>query len=306
MTCCWRNSIVHGNALLGALVTLVLTLTLMPAVAAGPPGAATRNATRLESMQIEIWPEYDRPAALVILRAEVGSDIGLPAAVSLRIPASSGGPAAVAYTTAKKGQLLNLTHERSDAAGFITLHFSVPTRFFQVEFYDRLVTGTSERTYKYLWPGDLPVSWLDLVLQEPAGASNISAKPELGDKSTGSDGLLYRAAQLGPFEQGKPLPIEIRYTKSDPRTSVELLKLSAPAANIPASTPPLTKSNSWLIPALVSAVLLIAASAAAYFFWWRRRQRSLAAAGSAGFCSKCRNRISAGDRFCAGCGTPLA
>lgn len=305
MTCCWRNSIVHGNALLGALVTLVLTLTLMPAVAAGPPGAATRNATRLESMQIEIWPEYDRPAALVILRAELASDIGLPAAVSLRIPASTGGPAAVAYTTAKKGQLLNLKHDRSEAAGFITLHFAVPTRFFQVEFYDRLVTGTTERTYKYLWPGDLPVSWLDVVLQEPAGASNISVKPELGDKSTGSDGLQYRAAQLGPAEQGKPLPIEIRYTKTDSRTSAEILKLNAPAPAAQASNPAMPKKTYWTLLVLGAAALLVAVSGAAYFLWGRRRPPAGSKHGGR-FCAKCGNAAAAGDRFCSKCGAALA
>ena len=291
-----------------AIATLNLAVMLMPAVAAvaAPPGGAAKGDTPLESMQIEIWPEYDRPAALVILRGELAGDVGLPAAVSLRIPASSGGPAAVAYATAKKGPLLNLKHDRSDAADFITLRFTVPARFFHLEFYDRLATGTGERTYKYLWPGDLSVSWLEVVVQEPAGASNISVKPALVESAAGSDGMRYRSAQLGPVKQGKPLPIEIRYTKTDPRTSAEILKLNAPAPIPQASTPPAKGDSSSLVLASSAAALVVAVSCAAYFFWRRRRPRAPAGFTANGrFCSQCGKQVAAGDRFCARCGAAL-
>ena len=299
----WLASATERLAL--ALSTLALAFMPAPAAAAPPAGGAAANDVRLESMQVEIWPEYDRPAALVILRGELAASVGLPAAVSLRIPASSGGPAAVAYATAKKGGLLNLKYERSDAADFITLRFTAPARFFHVEFYDRFAIGTSERTYRYLWPGDLSVNWLDVVVQEPAGASNISVQPELGDKSTGSDGLLYRAAQLGPFEKGKSLSIEVHYRKADPRTSAEILNLNAPAPVAQASTPAMQKKNYWSLLVLGAAALLVAVSGAAYFFWLRPRPTAGSADGGR-FCTKCGNAVAAGDRFCAKCGATLA
>ena len=289
----------------GLAAAIVILLSAVALAAAPQDSGAAKGDTSLESMQIEIWPEYDRPAALVILRGELAASVGLPAAVSLRIPASSGGPAAVAYATATKGSLLNLKYDRSEAAGFITLRFTAPARYFHVEFYDRLATGTGERTYKSLWPADLPVSWLDVVVQEPAGASNISVKPELSDKSTGSDGLLYRAAQLGPFEQGKPLPIEMRYTKSDPRTSAEILKLNAPAPAAQASTPAMQNKNYWSLLVLGAAALLVAVSGAAYFLWGRQRPPAGSTSGGR-FCTKCGNAAAAGDRFCSKCGAALA
>jgi len=291
-----------------AIATLILAVVLIPAVAAAPPGGgAAKGGTPLESMQIEIWPEYDRPAALVILKGELAGDVGLPAAVSLRIPASSGGPAAVAYATAKKGQLFNLMHDRSDAADFITLRFTVPLRFFHVEFYDRFATGTSERSYRYVWPGDLPARSLDVVVQEPAGASNISIQPELNDRSTGSEGLQYRSAQLGPVKQGAPLSIEIRYTKTDPRTSANILALNSPAPG-PEATPATGQRNSFrLFLTLGAAALLVAGSGLVYFFWWRRRPRPrVGSTGGGGFCAKCGNGAAASDRFCSKCGAALA
>lgn len=299
-----RDDSKSARSFRGLAAAMVILLSAVALAAAPQDSGAAKGDTSLESMQIEIWPEYDRPAALVILRGELAASVGLPAAVSLRIPASSGGPAAVAYATAKKGSLLNLKYDRSEAAGFITLRFTAPARYFHVEFYDRFAAGTGERTYKYLWPGDVSVSWLDVVVQEPAGASNISVKPELGDKSTGSDGLLYRAAQLGPFEQGKPLPIEIRYTKSDPRTSAEILKLNAPAPVAQASTPAMQKKNYWSLLVLGAAALLVAVSGAAYFLWGRRRAPAGSTDGGR-FCTKCGNAAAAGDRFCSKCGAAL-
>lgn len=242
----------------------------------------------------------------MILRGELAADVGLPAALSLRIPASSGGPAAVAYAAAKKGQLLNLRHERSAAGEFIALRFSVPARFFQVEFYDRLATATSERNYSYIWPGDLPVSWLDVVVQEPAGASGVSVRPALEESSIGSDGIRYRSAQLGPAKQGTPLPIEIRYAKSDPRTSVEILNLGAPAPAPAGSAPAAHGASYGFFLAMGATALVAVASCAVYFIWRRRRTRARAGATDGGrFCSKCGNRVAAGDRFCAKCGVPL-
>ena len=291
---------IRGLLEAASILFLVVALAAAPSV-----GGATANEARLESMQIEIWPEYDRPAALVILRGELAASVGLPAALSLRIPASSGGPAAVAYANEKKGKLLNLKYERSDAADFMTLRFTAPARFFHVEFYDQFAIGTSERIYRYLWPGDLSVSWLDVVVQEPAGANNISVQPELADKSTGADGLLYRAAQLGPFEQGKPLPIEVRYKKTDPRTSTEILKLNAPVPVAQASTPAMQKKNYWSLLVLGAAALLVAVSGAGYFLWGRRRPHAGSAAGGR-FCTKCGSAAAAGDRYCSKCGAALA
>jgi len=291
----------------GMLRTLILAFLLVSGPADAADRGAAKNAPRLERLQIEIWPEYDRPAALVILKGELAGDVALPAALALRIPASSGGPAAVAYAAANTGPLFNLPYDRSAAAGFIMLRFAVPERFFHVEFYDPLGTGTSARSYQYVWPGDQPVGALHVIVQEPAAASGVSIQPELGQWSDGTDGMRYRAAQLGPIEQGKSLPIEIRYAKSDPRTSVEILKAGAPLSS-PASVTSTEERDAFQLFLASGAFALLAAGAGlVYFLWWRRRPRAKAGEETGGkFCGKCGNALAAGDRFCSKCGTTLA
>jgi hypothetical protein len=62
----------HANPLSRLFFMAVLALLLLPTFASAQPTrvAPLRNPD-LASLQIEIWPEYDRPAALVILRAAV-------------------------------------------------------------------------------------------------------------------------------------------------------------------------------------------------------------------------------------------
>jgi len=295
------------GTMVGMLRTLILVLLLIPGPAAAVDSGAAKNAPRLERMQIEIWPEYDRPAALVILKGELAGDVALPAALAIRIPASAGGPAAVAYAAAMTGPLFNLPYDRSAAPGFILLRFAVPERFFHVEFYDPLATGTPERSYRYLWPGDLPVGALHVIVQEPAAARGVSIQPELGQWSDGTDGMRYRAAQLGPVEQGKSLSIEIRYAKSDPRTSVEILKAGVPLSS-PASVTSTEERDAFRRFMATGAFALLAAGAAlVYFLWWRRRPGASAGeAGGGTFCAQCGHALAPGDRFCPKCGTPRA
>lgn len=295
-----------GARLASAFATLVLAIVLLPAFAAAPAGAA-KGPPRLESLQIDIWPEYDRPAALVILRAQLATDVALPAAVSLRIPASSAGPAAVAYAKADKGALLNLKYERTDAKDFITLRFSAPERSFHVEFYDPIPTGASGRKYRFVWPGDLAADRVDVLVQEPAVSSDFSVEPNLSDSASGPDGLRYRSAQLGALKPGKALPIEIRYTKTDARTSVEILKPGGAAtAAAPEPTPaPQGAVASQLVLALGVALPLLLAALIGYLWWRRHPRRSAERSGGAGFCAKCGNRVAVGDRFCSRCGVDL-
>jgi len=295
-------------ALASRLLMAFLALTLLPAYAAGAP----LRSQRLESMQIEVWPEFDRPAALVILRGALPADAKLPADMTLRIAASTGGPSAMAYSAAPGGNLLNLEHERIDAKDFITLRFKVPERYFHVEFYDPLATGAAERSYTYVWPGDLSVDRLSVVAQEPAASSNFSVQPNLGNTATGPDGLVYHSAELGAYEAGKTLPIKLSYKKTDTRTSAEILQPKAPdptpAATAAATPAPRSGSSDEVtrgVLVFILAVSLLVGIGTAVLWWRGRASGAAARVGGAGACTKCGTPREAEDRFCSNCGARL-
>ncbi len=304
-----RPGTLAGGALadfMSRMMMVVLALILLPALAAGQSSRSTPMVNpRLASLQIEIWPEYDRPAALVILRGELAADVALPVAVSLRIAAASGGPTAVAASSGPGAGLVNLKHERKNADDFITVSFEATQRLFHIEFYEPLATAKPERSYTYVWLGDFAVDRLNVILQEPAGALFVTALPGLDATTTGQNGLRYRSSELGAQKAGTQLPIKISYTKSDPRTSEQILQPKAPdVLPAPATAPAGQSPRWWALVFAIAAALVIAAWAA--YLWWRiRRKTSAPQPGGAGFCSKCGTRSGAGDRFCSKCGLPL-
>lgn len=302
--------------LLAVCAALALTANATSPSAWAEPAQTNPPLARIE---IDVWPEYDRPSsALVILRAEIAADVTLPVPVSMRIPAASGGPTAVATAASASSRLLTLPWERSDVqVDFMTISFEATDRFFHVEFYDPLGTDTPERTYKYLWPGDFTVAQATVQLKEPALSSAVSVTPDLGAPQQGQDGLLLRQADLGALEAGTPLTVEVGYTRTDLRTSAEILGLST------AGAPPQSSDGSdWTATRLIAlAGVILGVIVAGLLVWdWRRREAAAAAvprtraerrrAGLTGetraFCTKCGGPLAAGDRFCASCGHPVS
>ena len=305
----------NRGAQAGFAVLLALAMLLLPALALAQPAGAPKGNPRLASLNIEIWPEYDRPAALVILRGAVAENVKLPAAVTLRLPAAAGDAIAVAYSATADGNLLNMKNDRAIAGEFITLKFETPQRFFHVEFYLPIATTAPARSFRYAWPGDLAVDRVTVVVQEPAAARDISVEPNLGRATLGQDGLQYRDTDLGALEAGKPLAIAIRYTKSDTRTSTEIVKPNAGgSASLAAAPPPATAPASiaapasgglpdWALP--LGGLVLLGLLGAALILWqWRRAAPAAAPAGRA--CAKCGAAQAPGNRFCSNCGAKVA
>lgn len=295
-----------ARALFGSgILLLVLAIVFAPAFAAAPPARdVPKGNPRLASLQIEIWPEFDRPAAaLVILKGEIAAGVRLPAAVTLRIAARTGGPTAVAYSAESGGDLLNLKYDREDADDFITLKFNAPDRFFHTEYYDPLSARTPGRSYTYLWSGDLATERLRVVLQEPAAASDISVQPPLADTAVDPDGLRYRSAELGAFQAGKQMEVQVAYTKADPRTTIAILKPEAPLVLAPAIADRSKKELALWLVAIVA--VLVAGGIGASAWWYRRKPVQEARTSGAAFCTKCGSPLALGDRFCSKCGVAL-
>jgi hypothetical protein len=309
------------RALLAVAVILVSAAAWVAPEAV--PTTHAQESPRLASLEIAIWPEFDREAmALVILRGELGDEVPLPATVAMRIPASSGGPSAVAYPDSDTATLRNLEYELAAAEASLLVTFTTPGPFFQIELYDPLSIDTSNRSYAYVWPGDLAVDDLVVEVQQPAGATDLSIDPDLGDSTVGSDQLEYRSAQMGSFEAEKTLAVNLTYAKADLRTSAEILGFGG--ADAP--TPQLVESDGGVptiaIVAAVIAALVVVAGAVVYWRWRGRpavapmgpapgrRPGRRGRSGSAKkprtdvFCTECGDPLLPGQRFCPGCGTP--
>ncbi len=307
------------GALLAASAVLVTAAWIAPE--ATPPSHA-QESPRVASLEIAIWPEFDRQAmALVVLRGKLADDVPLPATFSVHVPTSSGGPTAVASADSETATLLNLDYELAAGEASLLMTITTPVPYFQVELYDPLSINNSNRSYTYLWPGDFPVNDLTLEVQEPAGATDLSIEPELGDEMEGADQLAYRSAHVGSFESGKTLTINVRYIKNDLLTSAEILGI-ADAEDT--GLRPVESDDGMPTPAIIAAVVAVIVVLVGAVAYWRWRNRPVVAPGrsapsarrggrgasgpgqkpsSQAFCRQCGDRLIASHRFCPRCGT---
>lgn len=306
-------------ALLAAGVILVTAAWVAPEAI---PTVYAQESPRVASLEIAIWPEFDRQAmALVVLRGKLTDDVPLPATFTLHIPTSSGKPSAVASGDSETATLLNLDYELAAGKASLLVTITTPVPYFQIELYDPLSINTSNRSYTYVWPGDLAVDDLTLEVQEPAGATDLSIEPELGDETVGVDQLVYRSAHMGPFESGKALSVNVSYIKTDLRTSAEILGIAEAEASGPR---PVESDDGVPHPAILAAVvaaLVVVVGAVVYWRWRgrpvvapvgpasgaRRGARGASESGekptSQAFCTQCGDRLIPGHRFCPRCGT---
>lgn len=265
---------IRRMALLSLLSVLILGAITPPALA--------QSAPRLATLLMDVWPEYDRPATvLVIYRGEFAPGTPVPELVKLRIPASAGEPSAIA--SPKAGEEAAPVSQWSDLLAtrkatvtrngdWLEVTLSPLSRVFTLEFYDKLNTVTFDKSYKLTWPGDLAADVVTLNVREPFGATNFQATPALPAGARDDEGLIAHQADLGPLNAGQALPIALNYRREDTRTSAEALQIVTPAPSRTAVLPTSTGSPSQWV--LVVALVLGAALITAGVIWYIRTQRT--------------------------------
>lgn len=277
--------------------------------------AAAQSPARLERATISIWPEYDRPDALVILRAELPTDTGFPTKVELQIPSSVGQPFAVAQRAADD-RLVNADYDfREGSEVWSTVVVTAETPVIWVEYYDSLVFDEEVRSFEYVWPGTPLVGELLYEVQHPVGASDLVLDPPAAEEVVGADGLVYSRGSLLPDAEGGPPSISLRYTKGSSLLTADALEASGEAApDLPDQPVAGRAPPDWLAYAVGGLGVVLVAGALFLFRKNRasegvkrsriRGRRGAPEAPREGgrYCHQCGEKVAADDRFCSNCG----
>jgi len=283
---------------------------------------------------IDLWPEYDRPGVLVIYRGTIAPGVRLPAAMSLRIPAAAGEPSAVAERD-PNGQLTVVQYQREVEGDWATIIFAASRPVIQIEYYDPGIERQEAlRTFTFTWPGDFEIGALNISVQQPDLAQNLTTVPAATSQGTSADGLLYQNLDFPGVEAGRTIELAVSYEKVSDQLTVETMPPVEQVAPGSSATSP-SIDTSVIVVALG---VLLAAAVVAGVLLWRRSQagRVLPTADSANrvaahrsgggtssghdgpvgrgatgggkaasFCTQCGAAAGPGDRFCAGCGNAL-
>ena len=287
--------------------------------------AQAQGPLEFDHMQIDIWPEYDQPATLIIYKITLPASTTMPAQVSLRIPKAVGLPASVAMQDVD-GLLYNLTYTATTEGDWGKISFTAPSPTLQIEYYDPgLVKNGASRSYQYTWPGDYKVNDMVIRIQQPINATQMTILPTQGLSSVGNDGLTYFGNDVGAVAVGTTFTFKISYNKPDDKLSASSITVQSPTpinSTSQSGSGGLFQGLNMVMIVAIAGVVLIGGGVT-WFFLQRRSQDEpvrrrhaafddsplkssvKASAGGAVYCHQCGKRAAAEDVFCRGCGARL-
>jgi hypothetical protein len=290
-----------------------------------------QQSSTLSSLEISLWPEYDRPDLLVIYRGQFAEDTPLPMQVDLRLPPGVAQPHAVAFV-GQDEQRFNQEYTTRVEGDQVVVSFELSTLSFQLEYYAPFpVAASGQREYTYSYTADYAVSTLNLEVQVPPTADAFAIEPPADSTIQGSAGLTYEIVEAGSLSQGETESWTFRYQKSGSELTTDS---QAPAQTTGGTTTPAPQSSdgSTIIIFAVSFVALVAVGASAFWLGKQTQPASQAPAepggrskrrGSGGgsrsqqpshsirdgegalFCHQCGAALRPDSEFCHKCGTEV-
>ena len=301
-----------------AVIAFLISL-LMPASVQAKSFLPAPTQISIQSLEVDIWPEYDRPGVLVIYRVNLAADVKLPADITIRIPVSAGQPTAVAEQTANGLFNVQFTNTGRDG-NWQLVNFTTTLPQLQIEYYDPgLTKDGNKRNFAFNWSGDYPVTDMVVKVQQPRTASQLTLGPKTGTSSIGTDSLTYFDVPVGKVNGGETFQLNVTYQKSDDTlTQSAAFEQVTPIAPTNTGTPGPFNLNQ-ILPWILGAVGLLLVGGG--IIWYlrggspnrqepvRRHDRAASqpekSSGDDIFCHQCGKKAGSADVFCRSCGTKL-
>ncbi len=278
-----------------------------------PAHVSSQGEVHLSLLNVDIWPEYDQQAVLMIYRLTLASDTRLPASLALHLPAN-GQINAVAVIDPTQG-LVNTPYEKTIQGQSSVLTITTNSLQVQVEFYEPLVKDGINRHIQFEWAGDYAVEKLDANFLKPSGAVNVSISVAPTDTGPGQDGLTNYHIQKVNLAAGKSFSLTIDYQRQTDDLSISSLPVVAASTPGPdtAGRSSMAANLPWILAGI--GVLLIVVGMV-WFVVWQQGGKSLKKGkknpsqrekreDESIYCYKCGKRAQPGDVFCRTCGTRL-
>ena len=300
------------------LIVISLFSLVMPA-----PVNAVADEITISSLQIDIWPEYDRPAVLVTYRIRLSNDTILPASLSISIPKEASRPSRLAVQEVDDMYYdINFTTTELDEDVIIT--FTTPSQDIQLEYYDpRLVFSDTVRNYALEWKNPYLVNALTIRVQQPVNTARMTLSPDMGSSRTGQDGLEYFLYLAGSLDAGRSFVIAMEYEKPDFLLSSGLQSVSPidPISSRTRGRTTISRAVPWAA-AILGIILIVSGG----LWYWQIGKRVPAKVADVSviskngpsikqaqqlisqtyiYCTHCGKRMQRSDRYCRDCGKEI-
>jgi hypothetical protein len=209
---------------------------------------AQTPADRLSALIVDLWPDYDQPAMLVLLTGELPADAPLPATITIPLPAGADLNAVARY-----GETGGLFSDVEYVINDNQLTITTPSPRFRVEYYAPYRVDGNTHAYTFDWTGDLAIDSLSAVVQQPLGATFITTDPPSTGSELRNDDLTYYRLPAQPLSPGQRYAVQVNYDMPSPQLSVDALQTGAAAPHTTATTSPIV----WWVLGVVGVAVVI-------------------------------------------------
>jgi hypothetical protein len=273
-------------------------------------GHSQDKVTAIDALVVDLWPDYDRTAVLVLLTGALLADTKLPASVTLPLPETAQ-LNAVARIDSSDGIMKDDIFSSPAPDG---LRLTTPDLRFRVEYYLPYAANNNRRNFNFTWLAGLSVNSFQLKVQRPISASFLATEPASMNVLKGQDGLTYYTFPIQAVPAGQAFSVDVDYTMNT--TQLSVASLAPPSTGVQKPGLPSTSKTgagiNWSIIAVVAGGVIIV-----IIFVWQIATRRGASNRSvirdtkiqnqsqAEFCSDCGNQVDKDDYFCRNCGTAL-
>lgn len=285
--------------------------------------AFAQDKVAIQSIDVNLWPEYDKAEMLVIDHIMLSEDTAFPTQLDLLIPAN-----ATLHTVAV-GESRDVVSDQGidckstvkkncatkEKGGWLVVSITATGPVIQFEYYDpNLKKDGDQRSYSYHWVSDYNVADFIAVFQVPFDSTEFKSTLPLEDDGLHSDNMQYYFSNVGAVPACEELTFDVSYQKSTDTLSVSHLEIQPVDVN--ENTSGRVSLDNYL-PYIIGGVGVILIVGGLVYYWQsgrsgskkpRRRQRSQADREETAvdaYCAQCGTRARGGDRFCRTCGARI-
>ena len=294
-----------------------LVFTLLYALMILPSGAGAQGEIKLDSINVNLWSEFDQPSMLVIYEFTVSQNTPLPAEVTLRFPKDSN---LIAVAEQKENWINKDFTGPVEGENWQTVKINAETYApHRIEYYQPLSIDGNKRQFKFHWFGDYYVKMFAVNIIVPPDSTDLATSPPLDSTSSEDGSFISGTVTENDLKTMNSFKFELEYQ----RTSTALINPNQstnqvqPVAPVNEDTPGRVSITNlpWIIGGFGLALIGIA-----LFSYWRstqsqssesqprkhrRHKMEDAAEEGQAYCHECGARAHAGDRFCRTCGSRL-
>jgi hypothetical protein len=288
-----------------------LFLPLLFAMLIVPVPASAQDGITLKTLAVQLWPEFDQPAMLVIYDFTLAEGTSLPININLRIPVDA---TLIAVAYAPAGNLLNVPYQEPvEENGWQVVTVTMDTdAIYHIEYYAPLAQVDSQREYLYLWPGDYAVGSLNVSVKVPVDTTEYTTDPQMRVTTPTDGGQTTLEWGTSNLEAGEQLPIKLTYARTSDRLSVSDQPLETGVVD--ENTAGRISLSNYL-PYILGGLGILLIVVGGLYFWQsskgkrgprqRHQARDEESGGEDVYCHQCGKRAQPADRFCRTCGTRL-